>query len=39
MKHIGLDMHKKETKACALDEKGKAVHVKCIRTDVCDIDP
>ncbi len=37
MKYIGLDIHKKETRACVLDEKGKIVHVKRIRTDVEDI--
>ena len=37
MKYIGLDIHKKETRACVLDEKGKVVHVKRIRTDVEDI--
>jgi transposase len=37
MKYIGLDIHKKETQACVLDEKGKIVHVERIRTDVRDI--
>jgi predicted NBD/HSP70 family sugar kinase len=37
MKHIGLDIHKKETQACVLDEKGKVVLVKRVRTDVPDI--
>jgi transposase len=37
MKYIGLDIHKMETQACVLDEKGKVVHVKRIRTDVEDI--
>lgn len=37
MKYIGLDIHKKDTQACILDEKGKVIHVKRIRTDVNDI--
>ena len=37
MKYIGLDIHKKDTQACVLDEKGKVIHVKRIRTDVSDI--
>jgi transposase len=37
MKYIGLDIHKKDTQACVLDEKGKVVLVKRVRTDVSDI--
>ena len=28
MKYIGLDIHKKDTQACVLDEKGKVILVK-----------
>jgi transposase len=37
MKYIGLDIHKKDTQACVLDEKGKVILVKRVRTDVSDI--
>lgn len=37
MKYIGLDIHKKDTQASVLDEKGKFVHGERIRTDVKDI--
>jgi transposase len=37
MKYIGLDIHKKDTQACVLDEKGKVLLVKRVRTDVSDI--
>jgi hypothetical protein len=37
MKYIGLDIHKKDTQACVLDEKEKAILVKRVRTDVSDI--
>lgn len=37
MKYIGLDIHKKDTQACVLDDKGKVILVKRIRTDVSDI--
>ena len=37
MKYIGLDIHKKDTQVCVLDEKGKVVLVKRVRTDVSDI--
>lgn len=37
MKYIGLDIHKKDTQACVLDEKGKVILVKRVRTDVYDI--
>ncbi len=37
MKYIGLDIHKKETQACVLDEKGKVILIKLVRTDVSDI--
>ncbi|MCE5296352.1 MAG: transposase [Euryarchaeota archaeon] len=37
MKYIGLDIHKKETHACGLDEKGKIVHVERFKTDAEDI--
>lgn len=37
MYYIGLDIHKKDTQACVLNEKGKFVHGERIRTDVVDI--
>ncbi len=37
MYYIGLDIHKKDTQACVLNEKGKFVHGERIRTDVKDI--
>ena len=37
MKYIGLDIHKKDTQACVVDEKGKVILVKRVRTDVSDI--
>jgi transposase len=37
MKYIGLDIHKKDTQACVLDEKGKVILIKRVRTDVSDI--
>jgi len=37
MYYIGLDIHKKDTQACVLNENGKFVHGERIRTDVKDI--
>ncbi|HRR67444.1 MAG TPA: IS110 family transposase, partial [Methanomassiliicoccales archaeon] len=37
MHYIGLDIHKKDTQASVLDEKGKFIHGERIRTDVVDI--
>jgi transposase len=33
----GLDIHKKETQTCVMDEKRKVILVKRVRTDVTDI--
>lgn len=37
IKYIGLDIHKKDIQACVLDEKGRVVLVKRVRTNVSDI--
>jgi transposase len=37
MYYIGLDIHKKDTQACVLNEKGKFVHGERLRTNVHDI--